>query len=142
MYGMTQKMVEVIVNTLKEENMDCVCLNVTETDMGTVLEHAWASTGIIIAAPTYEYKIFPPMASVLDEMGRKRIQNRLALYVGSYGWSGGAIKEFDEIMARNRMKWDVLGAMEFNGVPSDTQKEKFSQLVKDLCIKVRKKIAE
>lgn len=142
MYGMTQQMVEVIKKTFEEENMDCVCLNVTETDMGTVLEHAWASTGIVIAAPTYEYKIFPPMAAVIDEMGRKRIQNRLALYAGSYGWSGGAIKEFDEILARNRMKWDVIGALEFNGVPSESEKEEFSQLVRDLCIKVREKIAE
>ncbi len=140
MYGMTRKMVDVIEKTLEEEKMDYVSLNVTETDMGTVLEHGWASTGIIIAAPTYEYKIFPPMAAVLDEMGRKRIQNRLALYTGSYGWSGGAIKEFEEILARNRMKWEVLHAMEFNGRPLDKDKEEFTQHVRELCKMVREKM--
>ena len=82
------------------------------------------------------------MAAVLDEMGRKRIQNRLALYTGSYGWSGGAIKEFEEILARNRMKWEVLHAMEFNGVPLDSDKEEFTQDVRELCKKVREKMVE
>lgn len=142
MYGMTRKMVDVIERVLEEEKMNYVSLNVTETDMGTVLEHGWASTGIIIAAPTYEYKIFPPMAAVLDEMGRKRIQNRLALYTGSYGWSGGAIKEFEEILERNRMKWEVLHAMEFNGVPLDSDKEEFTEHVRELCKKVREKMVK
>lgn len=141
MYGMTRKMVDAIEETLKEENMDYVSLCVTETDMGTVLEHAWASTGIIIAAPTYEYKIFPPMASVLDEMGRKRIQNRLALYAGSYGWSGGAIKEFNEIMKRNIMKWDVLHAMEFNGTPLEEDIKEFTEAIRYICRAIREKVA-
>lgn len=140
MYGMTRKMVDAIEATLEEEGMDYTSLCVTETDMGTVLEHAWASTGIIIAAPTYEYKIFPPMASVLDEMGRKRIQNRLALYAGSYGWSGGAIKEFKEILKRNMMKWEVLHAMEFNGSPLKEDKEGFTRAVRELCREIENKL--
>ncbi len=141
MYGMTRKMVDAIEATLEEEGMDYTSLCVTETDMGTVLEHAWASTGIIVAAPTYEYKIFPPMASVLDEMGRKRIQNRLAIYAGSYGWSGGAIKEFNEILKRNMMKWDVLHTMEFNGSPLVGDVEEFTGAVRNLCKEVREKIS-
>jgi hypothetical protein len=31
------------------------------------------SAGIIIGAPTYEYKLFPPVAAALNELGRKRI---------------------------------------------------------------------
>lgn len=140
MYGMTTQMVKAVEATLEEEGMDYVSLCVTEADLGTVLEHAWASSGIIIAAPTYEYKIFPPMAAVLDEMGRKRIQNRLALYAGSYGWSGGAIKEFDEILKRNMMRWDVLHKMEFNGMPLEDDKKEFTDAVRGLVKAIREKV--
>jgi len=34
------------------------------------------SAGVIIGAPTYEYKLFPPVASALNELGRKRITVR------------------------------------------------------------------
>ena len=31
----------------------------------------WISTGVILAVPTYEYKMFPPAAAVLEESERK-----------------------------------------------------------------------
>lgn len=48
------------------------------------------SAGIIIGAPTYEYKLFPPIAAALNELGRKKIAGKAAFRFGSYGWSGGA----------------------------------------------------
>ncbi|MFW6208987.1 MAG: hypothetical protein ACOC7X_09800 [Spirochaetota bacterium] len=38
--------------------------------------------------PNYEYKMFPAMCAVLDEIGQKKAQNRKAFRFGSYGWSG------------------------------------------------------
>jgi len=62
---------------------------------------------VIIGAPTYEYKLFPPVASALNELGRKRITGKTAFRFGSYGWSGGAEKELAEIIERNNMKWNL-----------------------------------
>lgn len=39
---------------------------------GTIPASAWTSTGIILAMPTYEYKMFHPMAATLEELGRKK----------------------------------------------------------------------
>ena len=35
------------------------------------------AAGIIIAAPTYEYKLFPPMASALEKLEERGSQERL-----------------------------------------------------------------
>ena len=65
------------------------------------------SAGIIIAAPTYEYKLFPPVAAALNELGRKKVSNKLAFRFGSYGWSGGAEKEIKEIISNTKIQTSV-----------------------------------
>ena len=63
--------------------------------------------------PTYEYKMFPPMAYVLDMFDRKHVWNRKALRIGSWGWIGGAKKEYETAIAP--LKWDSLESVEWAG---------------------------
>ena len=86
----------------------------SESDMVATV---FKSAGIIIAAPTYEYKLFPPVAAALNELGRKRISGKTAFRFGSYGWSGGAENELKDIIERNKMKWDFVESVEFEGAP-------------------------
>ena len=87
--------------------------------------------------PTYEYKMFPPMAATLEELGRKKDANRKAFRFGSYGWSGGAQKELDEIMERWNMKWDFLEPVEFAGCPLEEDYQKIGEKVLELIRVVR-----
>jgi flavorubredoxin len=77
------------------------------------------------------------MAAVLDEIGKKKAMNRKAFRMGSYGWSGGAQKELDEIVERNRMKWDFLEPVEFKGAPTEEDKVLIKQRGAELAHKVR-----
>ncbi|UUM12028.1 FprA family A-type flavoprotein [Clostridiaceae bacterium HFYG-1003] len=119
MYGNTEKMAHIAKAYLEEKEVPVVMLKVPETDLGTVLMHTLESKGLVVAAPTYEYKMFPPMASTLDEMGRKMITHRKAVYFGSYGWSGGCLKEYNELLEDRRMKYESYGETEFNGAPTE-----------------------
>ena len=74
----------------------------------------------ILASPTYEYRMFPPMAAALDELGRKKVVRKKAFRFGSYGWSGGAQKEFEEIAERFRLLWDFAEPYEFAGAAAGT----------------------
>jgi flavorubredoxin len=67
--------------------------------------------------PTYEYKMFPPMAYALDILERKHVFGRSALRIGSWGWVGGAKKEYDERAAA--LKWKCLESVEWAGSPDD-----------------------
>ncbi|MBN2828381.1 MAG: FprA family A-type flavoprotein, partial [Tissierellales bacterium] len=87
--------------------------------------------------PTYEYKMFPPVASALEEIGKKRIVNRLAFSFGSYGWSGGAQKELREILERNKMSWDMIASVEFLGNPSDEDLDKIEQAVSEIIEQIK-----
>lgn len=119
MYGNTQKMAEIARDYLKEKGVPVVMLQVPGTDMGTILMHTLESKGLVVGSPTYEYKMFPPMAATLEEMGRKMVGKRKAVYFGSYGWSGGCKKEYMELVEQKHMKYDSLGETEFRGAPTE-----------------------
>lgn len=140
MYGMTEKAVDYIVKILEGEDIKVNIHRVPETSWGTVLASAWNSTGIILAMPTYEYKMFPPMAAVLEELGKKKVFGRKAFRLGSYGWSGGAQKELDEIMNKYCMKWDFIDPVEFKGTPREEDLQLIEERVKDLVKEVKKEV--
>lgn len=137
MYGMTENAVNYAVQLLKHENITLHVHQVPETDWGTILASAWTSTGIILAMPTYEFKMYPPMAAALEELGRKKVNNRKAFRFGSYGWSGGAARELDEIMTRLSMGWEFIEQVEFVGNPRQEDLDLIGERVKQLVQEVK-----
>ncbi len=116
MYGMTEE----VVNHIKEKITKCdnVKLNVynaQEDSDSFILRDAWKSSGIILAMPTYEYKMFPAVAKIIDEFGRKKVHNRVLFRTGSYSWSGGAQKELDDLLVKNKLNWYIIPTHEFKG---------------------------
>jgi flavorubredoxin len=47
----------------------------------------------------------------------KRIRSKIATHFGSYGWSGGAQREFETFA--EKLKWEVTDPFEFNGGATD-----------------------
>ena len=137
MYGNTEQGVQPVVEGLESEGVKVHVHEVPETDAGFVLQSVWESSGVVLGMPTYEYKMFPAMAAVVDEIGKKKALNRKAFSFGSYGWSGGAQKELQEIVERNKMKWDFLEPVEFKGRPTEEEKELLKQRGKELAVKVK-----
>lgn len=137
MYGMTQTAVEYAINILKDEDIIVHVHQVPETSWGTVLTSAWTSTGIILAMPTYEFKMFPPMAAMLEELGKKKVNNRKAFRFGSYGWSGGAQRDLEEIMTRLAMGWEFIEPVEFVGNPRQEDLERVGEQVRKLVEEVK-----
>lgn len=137
MYGMTEKAVKRVIGVLEKEGIAYNVHRVPDDSWGTVLTSAWKSTGIILGMPTYEFKMFPPMASVLEELGKKKVQNRKVFRFGSYGWSGGAQRELDEINTRLGMNWEMIEPVEFLGNASEEELERIEEQVKQLVKEVR-----
>ena len=137
MYGMTETAVAHVVEGIESEGIKARVFRVPETHLSYVLASVWETQGVVIGVPTYEYAMFPPMVSIVDELGRKKAQNRNAFRFGSYGWSGGAQKELDELVAKNRMNWDFLDPVEFRGMPSDEDLKLVRQRGVELAQKVK-----
>jgi flavorubredoxin len=117
MYGMTEKGVRFAEKILQREGIAYQSIRMPETTESEMVTQVFQSAAIIMAMPTYEYKMFPPIAHAIDELGRKRITNKSAFRFGSFGWSGGAEKELVELMEKHRLKWELVDSVEFKGAP-------------------------
>jgi len=138
MYGNTREVLNEVIRGERSEQVKVHVHQVPNEDVSYVLASAWKSTGIILGMPTYEYKMFPPMAYVLDIFERKHVKNKQAFRFGSWGWSGGAQKECD---ARTvPLKWDFLESVEWQGRASEevtklaySRGQELAREVKRLC---------
>jgi flavorubredoxin len=57
------------------------------------------------------------MAYVIDIFRRKHITGKTVLRIGSWGWVGGAKKDYEAAIAP--LKWTSLESLEWAGVPDD-----------------------
>ncbi len=137
MYGMTEKAVRPVVNAIESEGIPTRVHRVPETKPSFVLDSVFQSSGVVLGMPTYEYKMFPPMANIVDEIGKKRMINRRAFRFGSYGWSGGAQRELDELTDRLKMHWQWLDPVEFRGRPTVEDLELISERGRELARSVK-----
>jgi len=141
MYGMTEKAIDYAVKVLEKQGIKVNKLKMPLASESEMLATVFGSAGIIIAAPTYEYKLFPPVAAALEEIGRKKVSGKTALYFGSFGWSGGAEKEIKEIIERNKMKWDFVDTIEFEGAPKTEVLNRIEEGILKLIEQIGSKIA-
>lgn len=116
MYGYTKAGIDAVLEGIREEGVKAVVHRIPDTDSSYVLADAYKAAGLVLAMPTYEYKMFPPMAHVLDLFERKHFTGKKTLRIGSWGWVGGAKKEYDEMTAP--LKWEQMPSYEWQGVPS------------------------
>ena len=135
MYGNTKAAVDAVVRGIEKEGIACTMHRVPDENVSYVLAAAYKSSGLIIAMPTYEYAIFPPMAYVLDIFRRKHIFGKKALRIGSWGWVGGAKKEYDAALAN--LKWDCLDSLEWAGYPTEAEFAVLEEKGRELALKVK-----
>jgi flavorubredoxin len=121
MYGNTEKMMNAVAQGISREGLSPQIFDAARTDVSYILPSLWTYTGVMVGAPTYEGGLFPMMAHVLDMAVRKGIRNKKVARFGSYGWSGGAQKEFDKIVGE--LGWENAGMFEFVVTPSEEELE-------------------
>jgi len=140
MYGMTEMAVKHLQAFLSKQDIEVKSIHLPYDSESDALTNVFDSAGVILAAPTYEYKLFPPMVHALDELGRKRVTNKEVFRFGSFGWSGGAEKELNHLMEHHKMKWNFLENVEFKGKPGENDfkqiEERAMQLIKNMQGKI------
>jgi flavorubredoxin len=135
MYGSTDIAMKAVAQGISRAKVPFEIFDAARTHVSYILSSLWTKRAVMIGAPTYEVSLFPPMADVLNMAARKRIKNKMAAYFGSYGWSGGALKEIQKII--EPLKWDLEDTLVFLGAPKKEDVKKaeefgfrFAQAVK------------
>ena len=72
---------------------------------------------------------------MLDIFKRKHIFGKKVLRIGSWGWVGGAKKEYDAML--ENLKWDNLESYEWAGYPSEADFTVLEERGRELARKVK-----
>jgi flavorubredoxin len=126
MYGNTKAATDAVMHGIARETVPMEVFEVPGADESYILASIFKNCGVVIGAPTYEVGLFPPMAHLLDSAARKHMRNKKTLRFGSYGWSGGAQKEFDTLA--ERLQWEQFEALEFRGAPTTADLHRAEEL--------------
>lgn len=135
MYGNTEAMMNAVAQGISRVGVPLEIFDVARTHVSYILPSLWTRTGVMVGAPTYEGRMFPPMVQVLEIAALKRVSNKKVAYFGSYGWSGGALKNLSAIV--EPVKWELVNSFEFVGKPTGEELRKgeefgarFAELIK------------
>jgi anaerobic nitric oxide reductase flavorubredoxin len=121
MYGNTEQMMNAVAQGISEEGLPVSIFDVAHTHVSYILPSMWTQRGVMVGAPTYEGGLFPLVEQVIEMADHKKIQNKVAARFGSYGWSGGAQRRFEQLA--ESLKWQVVDTFEFVGGASDEELE-------------------
>ncbi len=116
MYGNTEAMMNAVAEGISQAGLPVDVYDAARTHVSYILPSLWTRRGVMIGAPTYEASLFPPVAEVLRMAGAKRMLNKKVALFGSYGWSGGAQRECEQIV--ESLKWEWVDVMQFQGAPT------------------------
>lgn len=136
MYGNTERMAEAVAKGVAEGGISDIRIrDISKTSLSYLLADTWKYKGVILGSCSYNNNIFPPMSFLLEELRHQKMRNNVWGFFGSYSWSGGAMKRFNEFA--EDMKYDVLEIKpEIQGSATDEQIAELKQLGREMAKRI------
>ncbi|NWG10702.1 FprA family A-type flavoprotein [Candidatus Bathyarchaeota archaeon] len=135
MWNSTEKMIQPIADTLTSEGIEIAMYNLTFADIGNIAKDLVDSRAIVLGAPTVLGGMHPLGVYATYLVKALRPPLKFGVVLSSYGWGGGTIKHVQEILGQTRL--EVVGAMEINGPPSESNIEQITEIGKILAKKIK-----
>jgi flavorubredoxin len=106
MYGNTAALCEEIACRLREKGIDRIKVyDLSSADPSEVLRDIFLYRGLVVASPTYNNELFPPVRELLTKISERTVKGRLFAFAGSYTWASAALKRCNEMAEKNG--WEV-----------------------------------
>lgn len=118
MYGNTGMMVESIARRLHEKGVDNVQIyNLTSVEPSRVLADIWRYNGLMLASPTYNANIFPPVEALIKALEVRELKNRKVALLGSYAWAPASLRLMQSRV--ETMDLDIVGTASMQMSPDE-----------------------
>ncbi len=94
MYGNTERAMQFFAARLADAGVRNIATReISRTDHSYVIGDCFKYSHIVLAAPTYNFDLFPRMAHLLDDFRRLHMSRRRLFLVGNHTWSSHAVKK-------------------------------------------------
>jgi flavorubredoxin len=92
MYENTKKMAEAVARGLAENGVKEIRLHdVSRTHLSFILSDIWRFRALVLAACTYNMRLFPTMELLMNFLENDHVENHLLGLIGSYSWANTAL---------------------------------------------------
>ena len=138
MYGNTEKMADTLARYLAEEGIRNVkVFDVSKTHVSYILSEIWKYKGFILGSCTYNNSVYPNVNQLLYTLRMNKMSNHVLGIFGSYGWSGGAVKELTEFASEGG-NFEVLPTVvEAKGTMKEEDDEGLRAMAKEMAEALR-----
>ncbi|MBI5144181.1 MAG: flavodoxin domain-containing protein, partial [Candidatus Omnitrophica bacterium] len=109
MYGATEKMARKIAEGLSDAGISAKLFDIAESDRTEVIKEMLDAKGYIIGSSTHDNDMLTNIAGFLEFLKGLKPKSRVGCAFGSYGWSGGAVKEIEDILKVTGIQLAQLG---------------------------------
>lgn len=135
MYGNTGMLVDVIARRLHEKGVETVRIyNLTTAEQSRVLADIWKYNGLVLASPTYNNNIFPPVEALIKALEVRELKNHHVGVAGSYAWAPASMRLMKERI--ENMGLSVVGTAIMKMSPDAKSKEEALLLADNLAAAV------
>lgn len=94
MYGHTERMAEIVAERLAERGVRKICIhNASKSPLSNILADIFRYKAVLIAAPTYNNSLFPPIEALMMAIKVREVKNKAVAIMGSYTWASQAVKK-------------------------------------------------
>ncbi|MGD9015311.1 MAG: flavodoxin domain-containing protein [Candidatus Omnitrophota bacterium] len=98
MWGATEMMARKIVEGIQDCAVKVSLFDINLSDRTEIIKELLDSKGFIIGSSTHDSSMLSSIAGFLHFLGGLKPKNRAAAVFGSYGWSGGAVAEIENLL--------------------------------------------
>jgi flavorubredoxin len=135
MWGSTEKMVRLMIDTLASEGIELAVHNLAVADVGDIAKDLVDSRAIVLGTPTVLAGAHPLAVYATYLVKALKPPLKYGVVLSSFGWGGGAIKHVQEVLGQTKMQ--IVGAMEINGPPTENDISKIIEIGKALAGKIK-----
>ena len=99
MYGDTENAAEILAGQLADAGIRKIAMyDVSGTNVSTLISEVFRCSHVVLAAPTYNNGIYPPMLGLLHDMKALNVQNRTIAIVENGSWAPTSAKNMRELL--------------------------------------------
>lgn len=100
MWGGTERMARAILDGIEKAGVEARFYRLSASDRSHIVSEVLTAAGVLVGSPTLNGGMMPVVGDMLTYLKGLRPTGKLAAAFGSYGWSGGAQKDMEELLTK------------------------------------------
>ena len=140
MWGGTERMAKAILEGIEKAGVEASFYRLSVSDRSHIMSEVLTAAGILVGSPTLNNGMMPAVGDMLTYLKGLRPAGKLAAAFGSFGWSGGAQKDIEEMLTKAGVALEPGLNLEWTPSAEEIDKAEafgfaFAQKVKEKCAK-------